>query len=77
MHAHLPLERITQLTHEEVQAMDSNALLDAIWTAEAAYKESRVDQNHDHRRNLERRELEQVFFLVKTVLERRQRTLNA
>lgn len=77
MHAHLPLERITQLTHEEVQAMDSNALLDAIWTAEAAYKKSRVDQKHDHRRNLERRELEHVFFLVKTVLERRQRTINA
>lgn len=77
MHAHLPLDRITQLTQEDVRAMDSSALLDAIWTAEAAYKGKRVDQNHDHRRNLERSELERVFFLVRTVLERRQRTVNA
>lgn len=73
MHVHLPLDRITKLTQEDVRAMDANDLLHAIWTAEEAYKGQRVDPTHDHRRNLDRGELERVFYMVKTVLERRQK----
>jgi hypothetical protein len=48
--------------------MDSGELMQAIWLGESAYGSRSVAPEHDHRRCLERNELERVLYLVQQVL---------
>lgn len=64
-------EQITKLTQEEVQAMNQSQLLETIWKGEELYRGATCERDFDHRRGLERSELERVLFLVQNMLQRK------
>lgn len=68
MFTQLCADQVAQLTREEVRSMDSGELMQAIWLGESAYGSRSVAPEHDHRRCLERNELERVLYLVQQVL---------
>ncbi len=67
------VQELAELTTEQIQAMSREELLEAVWACEESYKSRRPDTEHDHRRHLDRQELEQVVLLVQQLVRRRGR----
>jgi hypothetical protein len=71
MHKQSDVREVTELTSDRVKVMSQEELLSAVWTAESLYRSEESPRAHDHRRFLERDELENVFYLVQQVVRRR------
>ena len=71
MFSQLCADQVAELTREDVKLMDSGELLQAIWLGESLYRSGPADPEHDHRRCLERNELERVLYLVQQMLRYR------
>ena len=65
------VQQIVDLSPAEIGQMTKSELLEAIWAAELAYRPASVNRECDHRKCLDRSELEHVLKLVQQVLHRR------
>jgi hypothetical protein len=66
-----PRDFVLRLTRSEVERMSDGELLRAVWLGESTYKRGGLRTKHDHRRHLERKELEHVFYIVQHLVRRR------